>query len=202
MQIKKTVEVGHSVGQVWQALCDIELVAACLPGASITEDLGGDKYKGRLQVKVGPLAAAFAGEVAIERRPDERSATVSGKGTDAKSASRASGSLSYRLEAVGATATRIEVDSQVDLAGPLAQFGKSAVMNEIANRITNQFVSNLETRLQPAEVPAEPARAAEPVPSARTEAAPLDAGNLLWSVIRDRVTAFLARVFGRRRAEH
>src|SRR5690349_9682351 len=133
MQIKKTVEVAHPLDTVWRALCDIELVAACLPGASITEALGGDKYKGRFQVKVGPLAAAFAGEVAIERNEQDHSATVSGKGTDAKSSSRASGSLSYKLEKAGPATTRIVVDSQVDLAGALAQFGKGAVMNEIAN---------------------------------------------------------------------
>src|ERR1700761_6107554 len=111
MEITKTVEIARPVDTVWQALCDINLVADCLPGASITADLGDDRHKGRFQVKVGPLAASFDGEVAIERRPDQRSATVSGKGADAKSSSRASGALTYRLEAVGNAATQIKVES-------------------------------------------------------------------------------------------
>jgi len=198
MQIKKAVEVAHPLETVWRALCDIELVAACLPGASITEALGGDKYKGRFQVKVGPLAASFAGEVEIARDEAAHSATVSGRGADAKSSSRASGSLAYRLEPAGPAATRILVDSQVDLAGALAQFGKGAVMNEIANRITAQFVSNLEARLGPAAA----AEAAPVPPAERAQPAPLDAGNLVWSVLRDRIVALLARLFGRRRVEH
>ena len=194
MQITKTVEIARPIDAVWQALCDINLVADCLPGASITGDLGEDRYKGRFQVKVGPLAASFDGEVAIEQRPETRSATVSGKGADAKSSSRASGALNYRLEAAGAAATQIKVDSQINLAGALAQFGKAAVMQEIANRITGQFVKNLEAR-QAVNAPVEANEAAVTPPPA---AQPLDAGNLVWSILRDRIVAFFRRLFGLR----
>jgi carbon monoxide dehydrogenase subunit G len=235
MEITKTVEVAHPVERVWQALCDINLVADCLPGASITGDLGEDRYKGRFQVKVGPLAASFDGEVGIERRPEALSATVSGKGADARSSSRASGALNYRLEAAGAGATRIIVDSEISLAGSLAQFGKAAVMQEIANRITLQFVRNLEARLAapgvtPPGVTAPGVTApgvtapgvtapgmtapgvttnevTAPVPVGQTlvtppppppPAQPLDAGVLVWSILRDRIAAFFRRLFGQK----
>jgi carbon-monoxide dehydrogenase small subunit len=230
VEITKTVEVAHPVERVWQALCDINLVADCLPGASITADLGDDRYKGRFHVRLGPLAAAFDGEVGIERQPQTLSGTVSGKGADAKSSSRASGALNYRLEREDAGRTRISVQSEINLAGSLAQFGKAAVMQEIANRITLQFVTNLERRL------AETAKAAEqevtpsvppPDPHGHTPNAPtlndqspgarrphvpapddqslnvqshagrpLDAGGLLWSILRDRIVAFFRRLFG------
>jgi uncharacterized protein len=213
MDITKTVEVAHPIDTVWQALCDINLVADCLPGASITAQLAEDRYKGRFQIKVGPLAAAFDGEVAIERHKETRSATVSGKGADAKSSSRASGALNYVLEPAGTNATQIKVDSQINLAGALAQFGKAAVMQEIANRITSQFVQNLEARLavaapvQPAVTPplssdeppfTPPPPSGEPVLTPPPLAKPLDAGGLLWSILRDRIVAFLRRLFGPR----
>jgi carbon monoxide dehydrogenase subunit G len=228
VEITKTVEVAHPVELVWQALCDINLVANCLPGASITGDLGEDRYKGRFQVKLGPLAAAFDGEVGIERQPETLSGTVSGKGADAKSSSRASGALNYRLEREDAGRTRISVQSEIALAGSLAQFGKAAVMQEVANRITLQFVANLERRLAASAAAAEPA-ATPPVspPAARDPnvqssnvqppnaqlansqaphvpagdgpsqaARPLDAGGLLWSILRDRIVAFFRLLFG------
>src|SRR4051812_2972191 len=133
MQIKKTVEVAHPLDTVWRALCDIELVAACLPGASITEALGGDKYKGRFQVKVGPLAAAFAGEVEIARDEAVHSATVSGRGADAKSSSRASGSLAYRLEPAGAAAAGVGGGSPGGLSGGVGAVGKGGGMEEDAH---------------------------------------------------------------------
>jgi carbon-monoxide dehydrogenase small subunit len=202
MEITKTVEVAHPIDAVWQALCDINLVADCLPGASITADLGEDRYKGRFQVKVGPLAASFDGEVAIEQHPDQRSATVSGKGADAKSSSRASGALTYHLEPAATGATRIKVDSQINLAGALAQFGKAAVMQEIANRITAQFVTNLEARLA-ARVPVQPDQPVATPPEATIVTPPsaaqsLDAGGLLWSILRDRIVLFVRRLFGLR----
>jgi carbon monoxide dehydrogenase subunit G len=196
VEITRTVEVAHPVERVWQALCDINLVADCLPGASIIGDLGEDRYKGRLQVKLGPLAASFDGEVGIERQPETLSGTVSGKGVDAKSSSRASGALNYRLERADAGLTRISVQSEINLAGSLAQFGKAAVMQEIANRITAQFVTNLEGRLAASAPEEAVATPPSPPPPPVAAAKPLDAGGLLWSVLRDRIVSFFRRLFG------
>ena len=82
---------------------------------------------------------------------------MSGKGADSRSSSRASGSMTYRLsEGAAPDATRVEVVSDINLAGSLAQFGKGAIMQEVANRITAEFVKNFErsmSRLHPARLP-------------------------------------------------
>src|ERR1700712_5942573 len=97
MKIEKNFELKHPRELVWSRMNDVHLVAQCLPGASIVEDLGAGRYKGRMSVKVGPMAAAFDGEIAIESRPAEWTAIVSGKGADSRSSSRASGSMTYWL---------------------------------------------------------------------------------------------------------
>jgi carbon monoxide dehydrogenase subunit G len=196
MEITRTVEIPWPAATVWQALSDVHLVADCLPGASITGTLAENRYKGRFQVKLGPLAAAFDGDVGIERQPDMLSAKVTGKGADAKTSSRASGALTYRLEPTGSATTRISIASEVNLAGALAQFGKAAVIQEVANRITAQFVQNLETRLA-ASTPTESAPAAAPDAPPAPPSRPLDAGGLLWSILRTRIVAWLRRLFGR-----
>ena len=66
MKIEKSFELLHPREFVWNRMNDVYFVAQCLPGASIVEDLGEHRYKGRMSVKVGPMAAAFDGEVAIE----------------------------------------------------------------------------------------------------------------------------------------
>src|SRR5690606_4845620 len=133
----------HPRDVVWRGMNDVHVVAQCLPGASIVEDIGDNRYKGRMLVKVGPMAATFDGQIAIESRPQEWTAVVSGRGADTRSSSRASGSMTYRL-ADGTTpgATRVDVVSNINLAGPLAQFGKSSVIQEVANRITAEFMRN------------------------------------------------------------
>jgi carbon monoxide dehydrogenase subunit G len=168
---------------------DVYFVAQCLPGASIVEDLGEHRYKGRMSVKVGPMAAAFDGEVEIESQPREWTAIVSGKGADARSSSRATGAMTYQLtEGSSSGATRVDVVSDINLAGPLAQFGKGAVMHEVANRITAEFVKNFERALSAAPETA-PAGALESSSSSQ----PLDAGNLLWSILRERFLALFRR---------
>jgi uncharacterized protein len=211
MEIQKTFELAASPDRVWDAFGDVTLVAACLPGAEIVGALGDDRWKGRFSVKLGPLAAAFEGEVAIARQPQERSGSVSGKGSDRGSGSRASGTLSYRVAAADAPGrSRVEVVCELTLAGALAQFGKAAVIREIANRITADFVRNFEARLAAtapaAAAPAAAAPAAAPAAAAPPPAAPasaaappaLDAGGLLWSILRDRVVQFFRALFGRK----
>jgi carbon monoxide dehydrogenase subunit G len=189
MKIEKSFELNHPREVVWSKMNDVTLVAQCLPGASIVEKLEDDRYKGRMSVKVGPMAAAFDGEIAIESRPADWTAIVSGKGADSRSSSRASGSMTYRLTGGGAPgATRVEVVSDINLAGSLAQFGKGAIMQEIANRITAEFVRNFEQALS-----ATPGSASVEATASRPQSQSLDAGSLLWSVLRARFLALFRK---------
>jgi carbon monoxide dehydrogenase subunit G len=197
MEVQKTFELRRKPAVVWEAFNDVRLVAECLPGASIVEERGNDQYKGRFAVKVGPLAASFDGDIAIERDPAGLTGIVSGKGADAKSGSRASGKLTYRLEPTEA-GTRVDVVCEINLAGALAQFGKAAVIREIANRLTAEFVKSFEARLGAApDAPAPPAGEAE-APRAAAAAKPLDAGRLGWAMLRDWIVSWLRSLFGRR----
>ena len=189
MKIEKSFELKHPRQLVWTRMNDVRFVAQCLPGASIVEDLGEGRYKGRMSVKVGPMAAAFDGEIAIESRPAEWTAIVSGKGADSRSSSRASGSMTYQLsEGAAPNATRVEVVSDINLAGSLAQFGKGAIMQEVANRITAEFIKNFERSMSTA-----PGTTAEAATSSPAQPQALDAGNLFWSILRDRFLAFFRK---------
>ncbi|MGN6462510.1 MAG: SRPBCC family protein [Pseudolabrys sp.] len=192
MKIEKTFDLPHPRELVWSKLNDVHFVAQCLPGASIVEDRGNNNYKGRMAVKVGPMAASFDGDIAIDSRRDDWTAVVSGKGSDTRSSSRASGSMTYKLaDGASPNSTRVEVVSDINLAGPLAQFGKGGIIQEIANRITAEFIKNFEARLASASAPDQSSATAAPsAPQA------LDAGNLVWSVIAARIRAFFQKIFG------
>ena len=51
--------------EVWPALLDLERVAPCLPGASLTGP-SGDGYAGLMKVKLGPLLSSYKGTVEIK----------------------------------------------------------------------------------------------------------------------------------------
>jgi hypothetical protein len=87
------------------------------------------------------------------------------------------------------------VNAQVQLSGSIAQFGRTGLLTEIANHFVADFVVNAEAELArtaataPALAETATAAAAPTAPSdapARATQAgePLNAGALLWSVIK------------------
>jgi uncharacterized protein len=189
MKIEKTFELNHPRTFVWDKFSDVAFVAECLPGASIIDALGENRYKGRMSVKVGPMAANFDGEIAIETRQQDWKGVVSGKGADARSSSRANGSLAYCLTPSAPGGTHVAITADFNLAGALAQFGKGPIVQEIANRITAAFVQNFEAKLKAA--PAAGGEAAQPAASLPPNT--LNAGGMLWSILRDRIVGLLRR---------
>ena len=79
MLIKNDFEVAQPVDKVWPFFDDIPQVAACLPGAELTDDLGDDKYLGKVAIRMGPVKLQFAGTAAHQRarrrRPSGSSST-------------------------------------------------------------------------------------------------------------------------------
>ena len=70
MLIKNDFTVPRSVDDVWAYLLDVEKVAPCMPGAELTETVDDRNWKGKLNMKFGPVAMSFAGTVALEERDD------------------------------------------------------------------------------------------------------------------------------------
>ena len=66
MKLEQAFEVQAPIGQVWEALIDLERVAPCLPGATITGHDEDGTYHGEFKVKLGPTTAAYRGTVKIE----------------------------------------------------------------------------------------------------------------------------------------
>lgn len=182
MKIEKTFKIAAPLDRTWEAFSDVYLVADCLPGAQIVEDLGNDRYRGRFVVKLGPMTASFDGDVEITRNPMDHSGAVTGKGQDMRSGSRASGGLNYRLQSSDDGGTWAVVVTEVNLSGALAQFGKAGVIREVANRLTAAFVENFEVRMRCR--PGAHDGAVGAPGTASTATAPLDAGRLGWVIIK------------------
>ena len=53
MLIKSDFEVAQPVDKVWHFFDNIPQVAACLPGAELTDDLGDNKYLGKVAIRRG-----------------------------------------------------------------------------------------------------------------------------------------------------
>ncbi len=185
MKITDTFEVARDIDSVWALFQDVPNLALCLPGAELTEDLGDSRYKGTVEVKLGPIAVSFEGEATVE--PDEagRRGIVKGTGSDRRGGSRAQMKIDYSMEATD-SGTRVTVDADIVLSGPAAQFGRVGLIKEITSRIIEQFVACIEAKLA-AETPEEAAE----VHAAEVKGLSLFLASLFAPVVR-----FFKRIFG------
>lgn len=173
--IEAFFDVPHPLASVWQLMGDLPAVAACLPGATVASQ-EGEKVKGSLAIKFGPMSAAFAGAARLERDDASKRAVLRGAGQDSLSKSRAQGDISYRLESLGPEMTRVHIDMVYAMQGPLAQFSRSGLVKDFVRRIVADFGRQLERRLS-----------GQDVPTAGEQ--PLAASGIVLGVIRQRLQA-------------
>ncbi|MEV6926766.1 SRPBCC family protein [Dactylosporangium sp. NPDC051485] len=170
--------VARPLDETWKVLTDIERIAPCMPGAQLT-GVSGDEYQGKVKVKVGPMTAQFSG-TAVFKEQDETAhrAVIEAKGRDASGKGRASALVTAVLVPEG-TSTKVQVETDLNIAGPLAQMGRSTIA-DISTRLLTQFVNNLEERLAAEQstvdaVAEAPVAAPQEAPSAAPQEAPVAA---------------------------
>lgn len=179
--IQGSFKVPYPADAVWKFMADLPAVAGCLPGAELTEHVG-DRVKGCVAIKFGPMSASFNGAARLDRNELARSAVLKGAGQDSISKSRANGDVSYRMVEIDANSTKVEVDLLYSLQGPLAQFSRSGLVKDFVGRLIQEFGKNVTLRMNPN-------RSSDlPLPSAKLNAFSLGM-SVMWSRIK--------RLFGR-----
>jgi carbon-monoxide dehydrogenase small subunit len=177
--------VAYPREQVWEMFGRVKEIAACLPGVTLLGEPTADHANGQIKIKIGPISTEFRGEADIERDASSFSGRIIGTGSDVRSSSATRGMISYQLlPAAGGGSTTVKVTVGYTLTGMLAQFGRSGIVQDVASRLTQAFVQNLEARLggKTDAVSATPAG--------------LDAGSLVFGLIAEKIRAFFRRLFG------
>ena len=146
MKIEHEFTVAQPPEQVWDFFQDIPSVAQCLPGAELAGQSDDGSYEGKLAVKLGPMSASFEGKATVTPDPAARTAVIEGKGVDKTGGSRGQVKVSYQIAPDG-SGSRVGVDADVTLSGPVAQFGRTGLVNEMSKRLIGEFVQCLEGKL-------------------------------------------------------
>ena len=190
--LNQSFSVDFPRDKVWEFFGRLADVTTCLPGASLLAPPTDTHVEPKLRIKVGPIVADFEGAADVERDPAHFSGTIFGSARDTKSSSATRGEIRYDLfEEKDGAATRVDVQVGFALTGSLAQFSRSSIVKDIAKRMTDAFADNLRARLSHDGSDAGRG-AALPAPAAE-----LNAGALVFSVLRDRILGFFRSLFGR-----
>ncbi|WP_392543095.1 SRPBCC domain-containing protein [Oryzobacter telluris] len=172
MELAHSFTVPADVDTTWATFMDLELVGSCFPGATVTE-ASDDGFAGTVKVKLGPIALQYAGTgTFVERDDTAHRAVIEAKGKDKRGNGTAGATVTIALAPSG-TGTAVDVTTDLQVTGKPAQFGRG-VMQDVSDKLLQQFVGCIEGKLGPAEpepVP-EPGGAATaavptPLPAAR-----------------------------------
>jgi len=150
MLIRSEFEVAQPADKVWQFFDNIPQVAACLPGAELTEDLGGDKYQGQVAVRMGPVRLQFGGTAEItERDPAAKRVVVHAAGAEQKGRGQASMVITATLTQAG-RGTKVDVTQDLQLSGAAAQYGRGMI-SDVTAVLMRDFSANMQDRIERVE---------------------------------------------------
>jgi uncharacterized protein len=199
MEFDNSFEVPLPPAQAWPLLMDIRRMAPCMPGAELTDVIDDKTYKGRISVRLGPVALTFAGTVKFEDVDDaDHKARVRAHGSDDKGRGAAQAAASFRVEPA-AGGSKVLVHTDLTLSGAVAQYGRGVGMIQAtAAALISQFAGNLKTEIAQRGAAQTATQSIAPESTSLPQAAkPISGFALMTKVIYDSIL----RLFGRRASE-
>jgi len=146
MQLENSFEVSVPSEAAWKLLTDVPAVLPCMPGAELLEILDDDRWRARLQVRLGPISLQFMADLKREATDlSARRAVLRVDAREAKGRGTAQATItSFVEDATGGS--RVSILTDLALRGPLAQYGR-VVMAPVAEQLTQQFATCITTKL-------------------------------------------------------
>jgi carbon monoxide dehydrogenase subunit G len=188
--IENEFSVGAEIDTVWRELLDMEGVASCLPGATISATDKDNVYDGSMRLKIGPMRVEYRGTATLSEVDEEHhTAVMFLSAREAKGQGSAMATVRNQLEPIDG-GTRVRAQTDLQITGPQAQFGRG-VIEDVGKRVLGEFSQRLERRIAGGQESGAAGKHGTDVPAAGTsgaQAAPsceapteLDVGALVTS---------------------
>jgi len=165
MKMSGTRQLSASKQQVWDKLNDVDVLKRCIPGCQDLEQVGDDKLKATVGLKVGPINAKFNGDVTLSDMNAPNSYRISGSGKGGAAGSATGGANVSLADNDGGTELSYDVDAKV--SGKIAQLG-ARLIDATAASLANKFFDNLAAEFGPVDATS---AAVEPTSTGATTAA-------------------------------
>ncbi len=147
MELEHRFTVPADVEKTWAHFNDIEGVAGCFPGATVTE-ADAESFTGTVKVKLGPIALVYNGSgTFVEKDEAAHRLVIDAKGKDKRGNGTAGAMVTAVLSEAGPGSTEVAVSTDLSITGKAAQFGRGNVIKDVSDKLLGQFVSCLEQQL-------------------------------------------------------
>jgi carbon monoxide dehydrogenase subunit G len=145
MKLENRFTVPVPVDEAWRVLLDVERVAPCMPGATLTS-IEGDHFEGTVKVKVGPINLTYGGKASFLSKDEATHvAVIDGSGKETRGTGTAKALITCRLVDKGSS-TDVEVDTDLNVTGKPAQFGRG-VLADVSSKLVDQFAACLSKEI-------------------------------------------------------
>ena len=144
MDLTHRFSVPAGVAEAWDAFNDLEGLAPCFPGATITS-VDGDEFSGSVKIKLGPISLMYNGSGRyVERNDADRRVVIEARGKDKRGNGTATATVTASFAESGGQ-TDVEVLTDLVVTGKPAQFGRG-VISDVSDKLLDQFVSCVSGR--------------------------------------------------------
>ncbi len=148
MLLENSLKLAMPPDQMMPLLEDLERIAPCLPGATITERVDDRTYRGRVTIKVGPVTVRYEGTMTVvEVDRVARRLVMRGEGRDPQGAGNAAATITMTVSPAEGGGSLGTIRSDVAITGRVAQFGRG-LMQDVADRLLTQFAQCVERSLE------------------------------------------------------
>lgn len=146
MQLASQRTLPVSQAQAWDALNDVAMLQAAIPGCEQLVATDAHRYDVVVQVAVGPVKARFKGRLQLEdlQPPEAYRLRFEGQGG---AAGHGKGTAQVRLEPVGPAETVLHYEAQATVGGKIAQVG-SRLVDLAAQKVAGEFFDAFEAALR------------------------------------------------------
>ena len=178
MRVENTFEVPEGRQAVWDLLMDVPQVIPCVPGATLSGAGGDESWQAQVAVTLGPVAMTFDADIRREA-VDEAGGTVRlvVKAREKRGRGAATADVDSCVEDAG-QGTRVTVTTNLRLQGAVARVGRTEIVEEVSQQMTDSFASCLQAKLGE--------RGAETAPAPPLRFTMRTLMSWLWRVVRRR----------------
>ena len=144
MEIVGEYTIPQSQMRTWEAVCDPEIMKACIPGCETLERTSPTEFHLTMTTKIASLTARFRGRITVAdaHAPDTYTIVFEGQGGVA---GFVTGLAHIKLEPAGKD-TRLHYDASAKVGGKLAQVS-ARMVDSVAQKLTSDFFSAFSRHL-------------------------------------------------------
>jgi carbon monoxide dehydrogenase subunit G len=144
MDLTHRFSVPAQLDEAWNAFNNLEGLAPCFPGATITS-IEGDEFTGSVKIKLGPVALLYSGSGRyVERNDADRRVVIEARGKDKRGNGTATAIVTASFAESGEQ-TDVEVLTDLAITGKPAQFGRG-VISDVSDKLLDQFLACVSGR--------------------------------------------------------